>query len=283
MNFLFGLLFLGAALCQAETLIGYVSINNKLLSNIVSDSSGSMSIQVGLNELFAISLATTSPLRWFLFTPNAYPYLICRQNIVDKNARTNEVLQLFGCKMLYQGNTYITLTLGTGDIKIQPSQKHKIRIEVSSSFEKVGIKLTQELPKTVPTIPPTSDNYGNNQNSNVNTNINTNNFYQNNYFPYGFPPYGYNGNNGYNQKDYGYDYSNSNNNQKDNYNNDYRTSLKDFFSNMMDRYDKSDYYTDDYWYPSKYRNKMRRNQRHNYDYDYGFDYDDYDDYDDYWY
>lgn len=142
MNFSFYLFIFAAVFCQADIVIGYLSINDKLLSNIIDNEDQAANIKIGINEVFAISMATTTPLRWFLYTPDEYPYVICRQNLLDKNINTNEVLQLFGCKMLYQGSTYITLSIGTSDVRVQPKKSIVARIEITSSLDKVGPKLT---------------------------------------------------------------------------------------------------------------------------------------------
>lgn len=154
MTLLFLALLLAAAFCDDKPLVGYISIDNKLLAEIIGNKEDGIQIEVGLKEVFALTMATTSPLRWYFYTPETYPFLRCRQKIIDKDAKTNEVIQLLGCKMPYKGKSFISLGLGTSDRRIKSPRKINVIINVTSSVEKKGPELTEEVPGTIPTVPP---------------------------------------------------------------------------------------------------------------------------------
>lgn len=153
MYFLYLSLILGVVLCDDQPVIGYVTINNKLLTEIIGNNDEPIAIEVGLRELFAIIVSTSSPLRWYLYTPEVYPYVMCRQKIIDKDAKTGEIIQLFGCKMPYKGKSFIYLGLGTSDSRRKSPRKISSLINVTSSLEKKGPTLTEEMPEEIPTIP----------------------------------------------------------------------------------------------------------------------------------
>ena len=155
MYFLYLFLIVGVIICRDHPLIGYISVDNKLLANIIGNVEDGMAIEVGLKELFGITLSTVSPLRWYLYTPETYPYVMCKQKIIDKeaNSKTNEIIQLFGCKMPYKGRSFIYIALGTSDSRIKSPRKVDIRINVTSSLEKTAPKLEEKVPEIIPTIP----------------------------------------------------------------------------------------------------------------------------------
>jgi len=244
MNWLFVLLVV--AFSQTKDIVGYLSINDKLLSNILDNPVEGANIKIGINEVFAISIATSTPLRWFLYTPDEYPYVICRQNILDKNFETNEVLQLFGCKMLYQGKSYITISLGTTDVRVQPKRNIVARIEISSSLGDVGPSLTRLVPKTVPTIPLLSEfsNMDGMDTDSTGTYKYPKTIYNypddiKDYTPdtYKFPSNPQNGFNNYGQDT------------------DYDNILRNFYNRMMDQFGGNDYMNNEYWNPPVYHRR----------------------------
>ena len=158
MQFIYHLLFLlivQVSFCQNGILIGYISINNHLLSDIALNGQSGSSIKVGVKEIFTITLATTSPYRWLLFSPSGNPYIVCRQKIMNKapQANTGEVLQVFTCKAKFAGSSFIDVKLGTMDYTQTVPQPMQTKIAVTVGPDKIGPTLQRMVSGTVPTIP----------------------------------------------------------------------------------------------------------------------------------
>jgi len=258
MNYLFFLSILVLAFCQNKPLIGYIHIDNKLLAKIIGNEERPLEIQVGIKELFAIVLATTSPLRWYLFTPETYPYIICKQKIIDKNPKTDEIIQLFGCKMPYKGESFITIGLGTSNTNTKPPKKINVRINVNASLEQQGPNLTEAMPTEIPTIPPPNE-------------------LRKSEPPKEKPKPNQNQNNPHrprNNRDTNRNKEKEEEKEKENpyvaYLRNYRERMQEYFRNMMEEFGHDDY-DDDYWSPNRYRSR-RGNQR-SYRNSRGFPYD----------
>jgi len=149
---------LSFALCQNDTLIGYISIDNKLLSNLTE---GEVNTTVKAGEQFNIHLATVTPYRWMLYTPNMYPYIRCKQKIIDKEISSSneaeEVLQTFQCKGMYQGFSYIKLSLKSMDLRLNVSNELEAKVWINIGTTNISNTLNQTLPDTIPTHPPVSE------------------------------------------------------------------------------------------------------------------------------
>eukprot|EP00826_Nyctotherus_ovalis_P022691 TRINITY_DN1753_c0_g3_i1.p1 TRINITY_DN1753_c0_g3~~TRINITY_DN1753_c0_g3_i1.p1 ORF type:complete len:303 (+),score=84.96 TRINITY_DN1753_c0_g3_i1:54-962(+) len=265
MTLLFLALLLGTLLCQDKPLLGYISIDGKLVSEIIGNAGEPIKMQVGIKELFGITLATTSPLRWYLYTPEAYPYILCKQKIIDKNEKTEEVIQIFGCKMPYKGESFITIGLGTSDSNVKTPRKIDVRINVNASLEDEGPKLTQEVPTIIPTVPPPeevkksrpvqetpqSNNNRNQQNQNVNRKEKEKKERERK------------------ERERKEKEKEEKDKKKEkekekesspynNYQRDYIKRMQDYFKSMRDDFRDDDYFDEDYWSPSRYRSRNNR-------------------------
>lgn len=284
MKFLLFLSILTLTLCDDKPLIGYIQIDNKLLTNIIGNSEKPIEIQVGIKELFGIMLATTSPLRWYLYTPETYPYILCKQKIVDKNVKTDEVVQLFGCKMPYKGESFIAIGLGTSDTRVKSPRKIHVRITVNATVEMHGPNLTEPVPKDIPTIPLPKE-VDKSKIPKEEPEKNRNN-------QYGYPFNRDNDNKKEKEKEKERERQREKerkekekekekeSNPYEDYQRNYMKRMQDYFKNMRDEFGDDDYYDDDYWSPNRYRS--RPNNRSPFGNNRGFPYDSFYDDDDYY-
>lgn len=153
MLFLIFTLLLPLALCQNEILIGYLSTGDKLRANLTN---GEVNATVKARTQFDITVATVTPYRWIMYTPYMYPFISCKQKIIDKPSSSSgpeEILQIYQCKGNYPGTAYIKLKLKSMDSRLNLTTPLESKVWVNITYDNITDELNQTVPSTIPTHP----------------------------------------------------------------------------------------------------------------------------------